>query len=322
MRRISRTRAGVRSTLLGQLLDGGLALELLDHLALHAVHLVDRLDHVHRDADGAGLVGDGPGDGLADPPRGVGGELEALRVVELLDRPHQTQVALLDEVEEQHAPADVALGDGHHQAQVGLGQLLPWPARRRAARRSRPSCVRPGRCPAEPLGAARSARCVLGLPCPASMRWARSTSSAPVSSGTRPISFRYIRTGIGDPEARPASATRAGDRGPCVPDDLPSAPRPRSRRASRRGSPRRYRRRQSSTTSASRVTWEVATTREPGLRARGSTRFPLDDVIEGELAPFPTPFQQHLAGCPPGLRAREEPLRRQCLQSCVSSTVS
>ena len=31
-----------------------------------------RLDHVDRDADGAGLVGDGPGDRLANPPGGVG----------------------------------------------------------------------------------------------------------------------------------------------------------------------------------------------------------------------------------------------------------
>src|SRR5437588_842304 len=51
-------------------------------------------------ADGAARVGDAPGDGLADPPRGVGGELEALAPVELLDGVHQAQVPLLDEVEE------------------------------------------------------------------------------------------------------------------------------------------------------------------------------------------------------------------------------
>ena len=120
---ISRTRAGDMSTLSRQLLDGGLALELLDHLALDPVHLVDRLDHVHRDADGAGLVGDGPGDGLADPPGGVGGELEPLGPVELLDGPHQAEVPLLDEVEDLHAPAHVALGDRHDQPEVRLGEL-------------------------------------------------------------------------------------------------------------------------------------------------------------------------------------------------------
>ena len=37
-----------------------------------AHQLVDRLDHVHRDADGARLVGDRAGDRLADPPGRVG----------------------------------------------------------------------------------------------------------------------------------------------------------------------------------------------------------------------------------------------------------
>ena len=87
-------------------------------------HPVDLLDHVHRDADGAGLVGHGAGDGLADPPGGVGGELVALGVVELLDGADEAEVAFLDEVEEGHAAAGVALGDAHHEAQVRLEQVV------------------------------------------------------------------------------------------------------------------------------------------------------------------------------------------------------
>ena len=79
---------------------------------------------MHRDADGACLIGDSARDGLANPPRGVGGELEALGVVELLDRADKAEVALLDEVEEEHAATNVALGDGDHQAQVGRDELL------------------------------------------------------------------------------------------------------------------------------------------------------------------------------------------------------
>ena len=79
---------------------------------------------MHGNADGAGLVGDGAGDGLANPPGGVGGELEALGVVELLHRADEAQVALLDEIEEQHAAAHVTLGDGNDQAQVRLDELL------------------------------------------------------------------------------------------------------------------------------------------------------------------------------------------------------
>ena len=75
---------------------------------------------VDRDADRARLVGDGPGDGLADPPGGVGGELEALAPVELLDGADQAQVAFLDQVEEVDAGSPgVAAGVGHHQPQVG-----------------------------------------------------------------------------------------------------------------------------------------------------------------------------------------------------------
>ena len=111
----------------GQLLRGGLTSQVLEHLALHAGELVDDLDHVHRDADGAGLVRHRAGDGLADPPGGVGGELEALGVVELLHGADEAQVALLDEVQEEHAAARVALGQGDHQSQVGLQQVVLGP---------------------------------------------------------------------------------------------------------------------------------------------------------------------------------------------------
>ena len=87
----------------------GLEAELLQVLRADAVHLVDRLDHVHRDADGARLVGDRAGDGLADPPGGVGRELVAAAVFELVHRLHQADVAFLDEVEELQAAVGVLL---------------------------------------------------------------------------------------------------------------------------------------------------------------------------------------------------------------------
>ena len=75
---------------------------------------------VHGQADGAAAVRDRPLHGLADPPRRVRGELEVAAPVELLDRPVQSQHALLDQVEERHALAAVLLGDRDHQAQVRL----------------------------------------------------------------------------------------------------------------------------------------------------------------------------------------------------------
>jgi len=47
----------------GDLLHRWLATELLEQLALHAHDLVDGLDHVDGDANGATLVGQGAGDG-------------------------------------------------------------------------------------------------------------------------------------------------------------------------------------------------------------------------------------------------------------------
>jgi hypothetical protein len=86
--------------------------------------LVDGLDHVDRDADGPRLVGDGAGDGLADPPGGVGRELVPTAVLELVHRLHQADVALLDQVQELKPAVGVLLGDGDHQPEVGLDQLL------------------------------------------------------------------------------------------------------------------------------------------------------------------------------------------------------
>src|SRR5690348_6624539 len=61
---------------LGDLLDGRLAPKLLhEHLA-DVPQLAHRLDHVHWNANRAGMIGDGAGDRLADPPGGVGAELE------------------------------------------------------------------------------------------------------------------------------------------------------------------------------------------------------------------------------------------------------
>src|SRR2546425_6339019 len=110
--------------LLADLLVARLATELLEQPARNAHQLVDRLHHVHRDADRPRLVGDGARDGLPNPPRGVGRELVALVVVELLDRPDEAHVAFLDQVQERHTPPDVLLRDRYHEPEVRFRQTL------------------------------------------------------------------------------------------------------------------------------------------------------------------------------------------------------
>src|SRR5690606_13471316 len=106
----------------GELVQGRFSAELLVQAAAGAGQPVDALHHVHGDPDGAGLVRDGAGDRLPDPPGGVGGELVSAGVVELLHRADEPQVALLDQVEQGQTAAQVALGDRHHQAQVRFDQ--------------------------------------------------------------------------------------------------------------------------------------------------------------------------------------------------------
>jgi hypothetical protein len=73
---------------------------------------------VHRDADRAGLVRNPTLDRLADPPRGVGRELVAAAVVELLGGADQAEHAVLDQVQEGQALALVVLRDRDHEPQV------------------------------------------------------------------------------------------------------------------------------------------------------------------------------------------------------------
>src|SRR5690242_4847593 len=101
-----------------------LAAELGAELALGADDLVQLLDDVDRHADRARLVREGTGHGLADPPRRVRRELEALAVVELLGGANEADRPLLDQVEERQPLVAVLLGDRDDEAQVGLDHLL------------------------------------------------------------------------------------------------------------------------------------------------------------------------------------------------------
>ena len=81
------------------------------------------LGDVDRQADRPALVGERPRDRLADPPGRIGRELVAELVVELLDRPDQAEVPLLDQVEQRDAGLRVVARDRHHEPEVRLDQL-------------------------------------------------------------------------------------------------------------------------------------------------------------------------------------------------------
>src|SRR3546814_14537013 len=84
---------------LGHFLGRGLAALLVEELAAGADQLVDRLDHMDRDADRARLIGDRARDRLPDPPCSIGAALVAAAVFELIDRLPQTDIAFLDQIQ-------------------------------------------------------------------------------------------------------------------------------------------------------------------------------------------------------------------------------
>ena len=80
---------------------------------------------MHRDADDPPLIGNGPGDGLPDPPCRVGREPEPPVRFKLFCRLHQAKVPFLNEVKEGQPPPGIPLGHRDHQPQVGFAQFPP-----------------------------------------------------------------------------------------------------------------------------------------------------------------------------------------------------
>ncbi len=104
----------------------GAEVALLDrlHLALRLAQVEEQLllrrggAHLHQRPGAQDVFLDrGP-----DPPHGVGGEAEAPVRVEPLDRLHQADVALGDDLVDRQAVAAVAHGDLGHQAQMAGDQ--------------------------------------------------------------------------------------------------------------------------------------------------------------------------------------------------------
>ena len=86
--------------------------------------LVDGFDHVHRNADGARLIGNAAGNRLPDPPGRIGAELVAAPIFKLVHRLHQADIALLDQIQKLQASVGVFLGNGNHEAQIRLHHFL------------------------------------------------------------------------------------------------------------------------------------------------------------------------------------------------------
>src|SRR5204862_7797764 len=99
------------------------------HLELpaHTAELAPAVVDVDGDADRLRLVGDRSLTGLADPPRRVRGELEALAPVELLRGTVEADHAFLAQVAERHVVPDVPARHVDDEPQVRVDHALLRP---------------------------------------------------------------------------------------------------------------------------------------------------------------------------------------------------
>jgi len=118
-RTFQRSYLGSRHTdFLGQFLVGGLATQLLGHLIGNPAQLGDFIDQVDGQADRFALIGQRSLDGLLDPPRRVGAQLAAFFGVKPLDRFHEADIALGNEVQERETEIAIVARDFDDQAEV------------------------------------------------------------------------------------------------------------------------------------------------------------------------------------------------------------
>ena len=76
-----------------------------------------------RDSDGACLIGDGTGNRLSDPPSRIRGKLIPLGIIKLGYRLHQSQIALLNQIEKEKPFSDVTLRNADDKTQIRLHKL-------------------------------------------------------------------------------------------------------------------------------------------------------------------------------------------------------
>src|SRR6476661_9992578 len=105
-----------------------LAPVLLMKFAPLAMNLHCGFRHVLGDANYAALVGHSARDRLPNPPSGIGRDLDAMPIIVLFDRTHETEIAFLDKIRKvQGAVTSILLGDGNHETEMRTHHFLAQP---------------------------------------------------------------------------------------------------------------------------------------------------------------------------------------------------
>ena len=99
-------------------MGGWLALKLPAKTSRCSKDRIDQIDFVIGYANGPAVIGNGPGNGLANPIGRIGAELDSEAIVKLIGCSDQPDIALLNQIRKRQPAFDVPSGDRYDQAQI------------------------------------------------------------------------------------------------------------------------------------------------------------------------------------------------------------
>ena len=108
--------------MLADLNRGGFPAQIAVELVACSLDPIDPVDHMDGKPNSASLVGDRTRNRLPDPPGRIRAELESAMVIKFLDRPDQSEISFLDQIEKSETPGRLAFGDRDDQPKIGFDQ--------------------------------------------------------------------------------------------------------------------------------------------------------------------------------------------------------
>src|SRR5262249_12302813 len=109
---------------LGNFLESRWPCGLLSKPSVEAQSPVRRFYLVYWNSDRSGLVSQGAGDTLTDPPGSIGAELKSLAVLIPFGRFHQPDVSFLHEIQQRQSPTGITFCNINNKAEVAADQLV------------------------------------------------------------------------------------------------------------------------------------------------------------------------------------------------------
>src|SRR5215467_4817958 len=107
--------------LLCDFLGRGFTTKVLEQTTADTDQAIDRLHHMHWNANRSSLVSNSTRNRLTNPPCRIRAEFVAFRVIEFLDSTNQADVSLLDQIQKAHTAANILFSNAYDKTQVRLG---------------------------------------------------------------------------------------------------------------------------------------------------------------------------------------------------------